>query len=44
MYTQISEFLGTFPSQFSWIVPITFILICLLAFYTLFVFPFLGGK
>lgn len=40
MYKSIVEFVGEFPNEFSFILPIAFLLICILVIYTLFVYPF----
>ena len=40
MYELISNFLGEFPNEFSFIFPIAFLLILILVIYTLFFYPF----
>jgi len=37
MYTVIKDFLGIFPQEFHFIIPILFIVLVLVLFYTLFV-------
>ena len=40
MYKSIVEFVGEFPNEISFILPIAFLLICILVIYTFFIYPF----